>query len=148
MKSANTYGSPSSAAHTALCADDPSSETSGALETELSKPFPEILQQLVHLLPEIVGRRLPPIPLQRERHLRTGPWSAADPQVDAARKQRAQHRKVFRDLERAVMRQHHAAAAHSDPRRGRRHRSDHDFRAVAREARRPVMFREPIPAVS
>ncbi len=43
-----------------------------------------------------------------------GSGCAADAEVDAARKERAQHAEIFGDFERAVVRQHHAAAADLD----------------------------------
>ncbi len=46
------------------------------------------------------------------------------------------------------MRQHDAAAAHANARRGGRHRANHHFRAVASEARRAVMFGEPVTVVA
>ena len=97
MKSANAYGSPSSAAHSALCGEEPSSHGSGRSGRPGSvfarrangwsggQPVVEVSQQLGELLGEVIGRGLAPIALQGERRQRVGAGGAAEREVDAAR---------------------------------------------------------------
>ena len=59
--------------------------------------------------------------------------------------ERAEH---LGNLQRAVVRKHHAAAAHADLLGGLRHRRDQDLGRGAGERRRGVMLREPVALVS
>ncbi len=79
----------------------------------------EVGEQLGQLLREVVGRGLAAVALQRERRHRVGARRPAEPEVDPAGVQGRQDRERLGDLERAVVRQHHAAGADAD-RLGRR----------------------------
>ena len=93
MKSANAYGSPSSAAQSALCGEEPSSHGSGARAAPAASREPrervlggqvlEVGEQLGELLGEVVGRRLAAVALQREGGQRVGARGAPEREVDA-----------------------------------------------------------------
>ena len=108
----------------------------------------EISQQLPELFREIVGRRLTSIALQGKRRRMIAARRATQSEVHSIRKQRAQNAERLRDLERTIMRQHHAAASNSDSPRDGPDRRDHHFGTGAREHRRPVMLRHPITLVT
>src|ERR1700677_2907592 len=88
------------------------------------------------------------IPLQGVGDSGAGPWSAAQAQINSAGVEAAQHGKRFEYLERAIVRQHDAAATHANALRGCRYRANHHFRTVAGQAKRTVMFGEPVTVVT
>ena len=61
-----------------------------------------------------------------------GARRAAEPEIDAARRQRIEHAELLGDLERRIVRQHHAGAADADARRARGDRRDQDLRRRCR----------------
>ena len=138
MKSANAYGRPCSAAQIALCIDEPRSHGTGASGRPGSSvsrrrvvgrhPVLEQRQELGELLGEVVGRGLAAVALERERRHRIGAGGAADAEVDAAREEPGQDREVLRDLQRAVVGEHDAAAADPQVRRRGRDRADQHLR--------------------
>ena len=105
-------------------------------------------EQLGELLGKVVRRGLTAIALQREHRVRVGSGRAADAEVDAAGMQRREHAEDLGHLERAVVRQHHAAAADADARRRGGDLRDQDLRRRAREHRRAVMLRDPVALVA
>ncbi len=78
--------------------------------------IPEIRQELGQLLRKIVRGHVPAIALKRKRRQRIAAGRAPDREIDAIREERAQHAERFGDLERAVVRQHDAAAPDTHPR--------------------------------
>src|SRR5690242_2562274 len=108
----------------------------------------QVAEQLGELLGEVVGRRLAAVPLQREHRARIGARCAAEPEVDTAREQAAERAEVLRHLERAVVRQHHAAAAHADARGGGSDRPDPHLRAGARETGGGVVLSHPVALIA
>ena len=96
MKSANAYGRSSCAAHTALCADEPSSQISGrsglpgsespslANGWSARQAAVVVREQLGELLREVVGRDLAPVALERVGGQRVGAGRAAEREVDPA----------------------------------------------------------------
>ena len=72
---------------------------------------------------------------------------ASDSEIDPAAIDRTQHAERFGDLQRAVVRQHDAAAADSDAWRRARDGRDERFGARAREHRRAVMFGHPVAVI-
>ena len=107
----------------------------------------EIGEQLGKLLREVVRGREPPVALQREHRLGISPGCPADPEVDSPGIEAAEHAEALGDLERAVVRQHHPAAADTDARRLGGNRRDHDLGGRAGEHRRRVVLRQPVAPV-
>ena len=105
-------------------------------------------EQLGELLREVVRRGLPSIALQRVGGRRIGAGGAAEREIDPSGEERAQHAEGFGDLERAVVRQHDAAAADADARRRGGDRADQRLGARAGEHRRAVMFGDPVAMVA
>src|SRR5262245_25726587 len=68
-------------------------------------PVPHVRQQLGELLPEIIGRRMAPVPLECKRGERIATRSPPDGKIDTIRVERAQHAEGLSDFERTVMRQ-------------------------------------------
>ena len=68
-------------------------------------------QQFLEAVEEIVARGIVLPPPQRVGRHRIGAGRAAEAEIDAARKQAFQHLVAFGDLQRRVVRQHHAAGA-------------------------------------
>ena len=79
--------------------------------------------------------------------MRVGAGRAAEAEVDPAREQPGQDRERLGDLERAVVRQHHAAAADADPLGDRRDRADQRLGASTREHRPAVVLGHPVTVV-
>ena len=160
MKSANAYGSPSSAAHSALCGEEPSSHGSGssgrpgsALARRANgwsggKPIVEIAEQLHELLGKVVRRRRAPVALQGEGGQRVGARRAPERQVDAAREQAGQQAEGLRDLEGAVVGEHHAAAAHPDTGGRGGDRADQRLGARSGEHRPAVVLGDPVAVIA
>ena len=158
MKSATEYGRPHSAAQTALCGDDPEQPDLGRARRAREPGEPgegmvrreavlEVGEQLGELLAEVVGEELPPVALEREDRLRVGAGRAADAEVDAVAVQPAEDAERLGDLERAVVRQHHAAAPDPDAGRRRRDRADQDLGRAAGEHRCAVVLGDPVALV-
>ena len=160
MKSANAYGSPSSAAHRALCGEEPSSHGSGrsgrpgsvcgqAREGMVDgQPLVEVPEQLLELLREVVGARLAAVALQGERGQRVGAGGAPEREVDASGEQAGEQAEGLRDLQRRVVREHHPAAADADPLGGRGDRPDQGLGARPGEHRPAVVLGHPVAVVA
>ena len=93
---------------------------------------------------KIVGAEHFAGPAQRERGKRVSAWRAPDAEVHAARVQRLEDAKRFRDFQRRVIRQHHAAGTDANPLRDAGYVADHDFRGGAGDQRRVVMLGKPV----
>ena len=104
-------------------------------------------EQLGELLREVVRGALAAVTLQREHRHRIGARRAADAKVDPLRVQPGQGAEHLRHLQRAVVRQHHAAAPHTDPLGGLSHRRDQYLGSGARERGRGVVLGEPVALV-
>jgi hypothetical protein len=107
----------------------------------------EVGEQLRELRRKVIRRALSTIALQREHRLLVAAGRTAEAEIDAARIERGEHAEHLGHLQRAVVRQHHAAASDLDPRRGRRDRADQNLGRRAREHRRAVMLGDPVPHV-
>ena len=107
----------------------------------------KLLQQF-DLLREHVNRIGFGAGLQCGRGARIGAGRAPQPQINPPGIERLQHFETFRNLERAVMRQHDAACAHTDARGFARDLADQNFRGRSREAGGVVMFRHPIAVIA
>jgi hypothetical protein len=105
-------------------------------------------EQLGELLREIVGRGLTTVALERQHRQGIGAWGAAEAEVDALGMEPGERAEHLGHLERAVVGQHHAAAA--DPHRLRvlRDRRDQHLGRRTCERRRGVVFREPVALVA
>ena len=108
----------------------------------------EVREQLGELLREVVGRHLAAVALQRDHRLAVGAGRAADAEVDALAVQAAEDAERLGDLERAVVRQHHAAAADADVLGRGRHLGDQDLGRRAREHRDAVVLGDPVARVA
>ena len=108
---------------------------------------PLVREQLRELLREIVRRGLTPVALKCKGRKRVAAGRTPDREIDAVAVQSAQHAEVLGDLQRAVVRQHHAAAADADARCRRRDRGNQHFGARAGQHRRAVMLGHPVPLV-
>jgi hypothetical protein len=75
-------------------------------------------------------------------------WRAADAEVDAVRKQRFEHHELLGHLERAVVRQHHAAGAEANPLGDAAKARQHHLGAGVRHAAQPVMLGAPVARVA
>ena len=73
---------------------------------------------------------------------------AADAEIDAAGIERIEHAELLGDFERAVMRQHHAAAADPHPLGDAAEPRDEDFRRGPGEAFRGMMLGDPIAVIA
>ena len=104
-------------------------------------------EQLGELLREVVGRDVAAVALERVGGQRVGARRAAEREVDAAGEQAGQQAEALGDLERRVVREHHAAAADADPLGGRRHRAGQHLRRRAGE-REAVVLGEPVAVVA
>jgi hypothetical protein len=69
--------------------------------------------------------------------------SPADPQVDAARRQRVQHPELLGHLEGRVVRQHHPRAADAHVPGAHRQGGQQDLRRGADDGGQPVVFADP-----
>jgi hypothetical protein len=69
----------------------------------------EVGEQLGELLREVVGGGLAAVALQREGRHRVRAGGASDAEVDPPGEQPGEQAEGLGDLERAVMREHHAA---------------------------------------
>jgi len=107
----------------------------------------EIREELVDLLPEVIRQQLAAVALERGDRLQVGARRAADPEVDPLAVQPPEHAERLRDFERAVVRQHHAAAPHPDASRRGRDCGDQDLGRGAREHGRAVMLGHPVAPV-
>ena len=108
----------------------------------------EVGQQFGQLLREVVGRGLVAIALQGEAGGAVGPRRPADAEVDAVAEKSAEHGEVFGDLQRAVVRQHDAAAAEADGGRRRADHAEQHFGRRAGEAGRAVVLGDPVAGVT
>ncbi len=73
---------------------------------------------------------------------------AAEPEIDAARRQRVEHAEHLGHFERRIVRQHDAGAADPDALRSGGDRGDHDLRRGADDGRMVVMLGDPEPVVA
>ena len=105
-------------------------------------------EQLGELLREVVRGALAAVALQREHRHRVRARRAADAEVDPLRVQAGQGAEHLRHLQRAVVREHHAAAAHADLLGGLGHRRDQYLGRGARERGRGVVLGEPVALVA
>jgi hypothetical protein len=105
-------------------------------------------QQLGQLFGKVVRGGRASIALERKRRQRIAPRRAAHGQVDSFSVETAQHTEGLGDFERAVMGQHHAAAADADSRGGRSDRGNQHLGAGAGEHGRSVMLGHPIAGVA
>jgi hypothetical protein len=103
---------------------------------------------VAHLLGKgLEGQRAGAV-LERARRTAVGAGGAADAEVDAPGEERLQHAKVLGDLQRAVVREHHATGAHTDAGRLRGHLADEDFRRGAGEAAAGMVLGEPVAVIA
>jgi hypothetical protein len=79
---------------------------------------------------------------------RIGAGGAAEAEVDPAGEEAREHAEGLGDLERAVVREHHAAAADADPLRDGRDRPDQRLGARPGEHRPAVMLGDPVAVVA
>ena len=103
--------------------------------------------QLLNLLGEHIVYVLR-IRVQRVRGELIRTRRAPHAEIDAARRNRLQHAKLLRHLERRVMRQHHAGAADADARRGGGNRRHQHLRRGADDIAGVVMLGKPIAVVT
>jgi hypothetical protein len=108
----------------------------------------EVGEQLDKLLREVVRHLAAAVALQREGGLRIASRRAAEAKIDAAGKKPGEHREGLGDLERRIMRQHHAAAAHVNTLGRGGDRSDQRLGAGACQHRRAVMLGNPVAAIA
>ena len=101
-------------------------------------------QQLLEAVEEIVAGGIVLPPPQRVGGHRVGARRAAETEIDAAGKQPFQHLEALGDLERRVVRQHHAAGADAQVLGRRRDLPDHDVGRRARDVRHVVMLGHPV----
>jgi len=87
----------------------------------------------------------PPQRIGRDR-IRAG--RAAEPEIDAAGKQRLEHLEAFSHHERRVVGQHDTAGTHPHALGRRRDLPDHDLGCGTRDRRQVVMFGDPIARVA
>ncbi len=112
------------------------------------QPVLQVGQQLGQLVREVVGHRLGAVALQRVRGHRVRARGAAQRQVDPLRVQPRQHAEALGHLERAVVGQHHAAAAHPDALGRGGDRPDQHLGAGARQHRPTVVLGHPVAVVA
>src|SRR5207245_6449446 len=77
---------------------------------------------------------------ERARRQLVAPGRAADAEIDPPGEERLEHAEALGDLQRAVVLEHDAAGADSDPRGTRRDLPDQHLRARARQPGRRVML--------
>ena len=90
------------------------------------------------LLRPLVGQRIERVGGAAVRARR-----AAEPQIDAARRDRVEHAELLGHLQRRIVRQHDAGAADADARRGGRDRADQHLRRGADDRAVAVVLRHP-----
>ena len=112
------------------------------------QPILEQPEQLDQLLDEVVGCGLAAVALEREHRHRVGAGRAAQPEVDALGVEAAQRTERLGHLQRAVVRQHHAAAADPHAARARGDRADQHLGRRAGERRRRVVLGDPVAVVA
>ena len=108
----------------------------------------EVGQQLGQLLGEVIGGGLATVALEREHGQLIGAGRAAEREVDAPGVQAGQHRERLGDLERAVMGQHHAAAAHPQALGGGGDGPDQHLGAGAGQHRAAVVLGHPVAVIA
>ena len=81
--------------------------------------------------------------IERARGSHVAAGGAADAEIDAARRQRLEDAELLGDLERAVVRQHHAGAADADRRRARGDRRHQDLGRAADDRRQAMVLAQP-----
>ena len=107
----------------------------------------EVGEQLGELLGEVVWRHLAAVALERVHRLAIGARGAPDSEIDAVAVQPAEDAERLGDLERAVVRQHHAAAADAHALGDRGDLGDQDLGRGAGEHRHPVVLGDPVARV-
>ena len=105
-------------------------------------------EELGELVDEVVGRGVAPVALKRDHRHRVGAGGAAEAELDPLGVQPGERAEHLGHLQRAVVRQHHAAAAHANRLRGRRDRADEHLRRRACQRRRGVVLRQPVALVA
>ncbi len=109
----------------------------------------QIAQQLGELLAELVERRVVAVALQREDRDRVvRPVGASDAEIDATGEEAAEHAEHLGDLERAVVRQHHATASDANLRCRLGDRADQRLRTRAGEHRAAVVLGNPVAVIA
>ena len=108
----------------------------------------EVGEQLGELLGEVVGQGVGAVALERVGGHRVGAGGAADPEVDAAREEAGEDAEALRHLERAVVGQHHAAAADPHPAGRGGDRADQDLRRGPGDEPSPVVLGDPVAVVA
>ena len=104
------------------------------------------VHEVDHLPRKILGR--PFVGIERERGDAVGARRAAHAQVDATGRDAFEHAELLGDLERRIVRQHHAGAADANAGRGRGDRRHQHFRCGADDAAAVVMFGHPVAVVA
>ena len=102
--------------------------------------------QLVHLPREFVGGI--GVRIERKGRQPVRARRAAHAKVDTAWRERFEHAELLGDLERGIMRQHDARAAHADAPRGGGDGSHQDFGRGADDTGAVVMLRDPVAMVA
>ncbi len=112
-------------------------EAAALEQQQFLKPFEKLIA-LPRILPgaQGVGRDL------------IGAGRAAEPEIDAAGKQRLEHLEALRDHQRCVVRQHHATRADPQMRGDRGDLPDHDFGCGTGDVRQIVMLGNPVALVA
>jgi len=109
---------------------------------------PEVGEEFVELVGEVVGRALLAIALEGECGLAVGARRAADAEVDAVRIHPGEHGEGLGDFQRAVVREHDPTGPDAEAGGGGRDGGDEDFGRGAREAGRGVVFGDPVAVVA
>ena len=112
------------------------------------QPVLQVGQQLGQLARKVVRHPLAAVALERVGGHRIGARRAAQRQVDPLGVQARQHAEALGHLERAVVGQHHAAAAHPDPLGGGRDRADQHLGARPRQHGPAVVLGHPVAVVA
>ena len=108
----------------------------------------EVGEQLGELVGEVVRQGVGAVALERVRGHRVGPGRAADPEVDPPREEAGEDAEALRHLERAVVREHDAAAADPDPAGRRGDRADQDLRRRPGDEPSPMVLGDPVAVVA
>ena len=130
----------------------PSSHRSGAARRAAGRTakarVAEVGEELVELLDEVVRERRPAVALQRVDGLEVGSGRPADAEVDPLAVEGGEDAELLGHLERAVVREHHAAAADPDAARPRGDLGDEDLRRGGGEHRGRVVLGDPVARVA
>ncbi len=108
----------------------------------------EPCEELDDLVREVVDHQVLPVPLQGDGTELATAGRPPDAEVDPAWIERLEDAELLGHLERAVVRQHHAARADADRRRARRQVRDEDLGSASGEPGRRMVLRHPVAAVA